>query len=75
MHGENVRAYVTLEPGAARPTMQDLIKFARERVGYKAPQEVIFLDEVPLNATGKVDRVTLKVMAQEGAASAGSGSP
>jgi len=65
MHGENVRAYVALEPGAPRPTMQDLIKFARERVGYKAPEEVIVLDEMPLNATGKVDRVTLKKMAQE----------
>jgi acyl-coenzyme A synthetase/AMP-(fatty) acid ligase len=70
LHGENVRAYVTLEPGAARPTMQDLIQFARARVGYKAPEEVIFLDEMPLNATGKVDRVTLKKMAQAGAAGA-----
>ncbi len=66
LHGENVRAYVTLEAGARRPTMQDLIQFARARVGYKAPEEVIFLDEMPLNATGKVDRVTLKRMAEEG---------
>ena len=63
MHGENVRAYVTLEAGAAPPTMQDLIRFARARVGYKAPEEIIVLDAMPLNATGKVDRVTLKGMA------------
>jgi len=65
-HGENVRGYVTLDPGAPRPTMQDLIRFARERVGYKAPEEVVVLDAMPLNATGKVDRVTLKKMAAAG---------
>ena len=66
LHGENVRAYVTLDAGVARPTMQELIQFARARVGYKAPEEVIVLDEMPLNATGKVDRVTLKRWAAEG---------
>jgi len=60
MHGENVRAYVTLDTTAPPPRMQDLIQFVRARVGYKAPEEVIVLDEMPLNATGKVDRVTLK---------------
>lgn len=68
LHGENVRAYVALEGGAPVPKMQDLIQFARARVGYKAPEEIIVLDEMPLNATGKVDRVTLKRMAIEGAA-------
>jgi long-chain acyl-CoA synthetase len=66
LHGENVRAYVTLDAGASRPTMQDLIQFARARVGYKAPEEIIFLGEMPLNATGKVDRVTLKLLAEKG---------
>jgi long-chain acyl-CoA synthetase len=65
MHGENVRAYITLETGTRPPSMQELIRFARQRVGYKAPEEVIVLDEMPLNATGKVDRVTLKRMASE----------
>ena len=37
LHGENVRAYVTLDSLAAPPTMQDLVRFARDRVGYKAP--------------------------------------
>jgi acyl-CoA synthetase (AMP-forming)/AMP-acid ligase II len=66
LHGESVRGYVTLDADAPRPTMQDLIRFARERVGYKAPEEIVVLDEMPLNATGKVDRVTLKTMAAEG---------
>jgi long-chain acyl-CoA synthetase len=65
LHGENVRAYVILEEGAA-PTMQDLIRFARARIGYKAPEEVIVLGSMPLTATGKVDRVTLKRLAAAG---------
>ena len=65
VHGENVRAYITLKEGATRPTSQELIRFARARVGYKAPEEIVVLDEMPLNATGKVDRVTLKRMAEE----------
>jgi acyl-CoA synthetase (AMP-forming)/AMP-acid ligase II len=64
VHGENVRAYVTLKPDAPRPTMTELIQFSRERVGYKAPSEVFYLDEMPLNPTGKVDRVKLKSLAE-----------
>jgi long-chain acyl-CoA synthetase len=66
LHGENVRAYVTLAAPEPRPRMQDLIRFARERVGYKAPEEIIVLDRMPLNATGKTDRVTLKRWAADG---------
>jgi len=65
VHGENVRAYVTLEEGAEKPSRADLIVFCRERVGYKAPEEVVFLDEMPLNPTGKIDRVGLKRMAED----------
>jgi acyl-CoA synthetase (AMP-forming)/AMP-acid ligase II len=65
VHGENVRAYVTLRPGAPRPSSADLIVFCRERVGYKAPEEVVFLEEMPLNPTGKIDRVGLKRLAEE----------
>ncbi len=65
VHGENVRAYVTLREGAVQPTVADLIRFCRERVGYKAPEEIVFLDQMPLNATGKIDRVGLKRMAED----------
>jgi acyl-coenzyme A synthetase/AMP-(fatty) acid ligase len=60
LHGENVRAYIALNPGVPRPTDQELIAFARARVGYKAPEEIVVLPELPLNATGKVDRAALK---------------
>lgn len=65
VHGENVRAYVTVREGAERPSSADLIVHCRERVGYKAPEEVVFLDEMPLNPTGKIDRVGLKAMAED----------
>jgi acyl-CoA synthetase (AMP-forming)/AMP-acid ligase II len=72
VHGENVRAYVSLRSGAQRPTSAEIIHFARERVGYKAPDEIVFLDAMPLNATGKVDRVRLKQMAEARLASTAS---
>ena len=65
VHGESVRAYATLEEGAERPSSADLIVFCRERVGYKAPEEIVFLDEMPLNPTGKIDRVGLKKLAED----------
>jgi len=65
VHGETVRAYVTLRPETERPTSADLIVHCRERVGYKAPEEIVFLDEMPLNPTGKIDRVGLKKLAED----------
>jgi long-chain acyl-CoA synthetase len=65
VHGENVRAYVTLREGAEKPSRADLIVFCRERIGYKAPEEIVFLDDMPLNPTGKIDRVGLKRMAED----------
>ena len=63
VHGENVRAYVELKLDAAKPSAAELIQFSRAKVGYKAPQEIVFLDKMPLNPTGKVDRAALKKMA------------
>jgi acyl-CoA synthetase (AMP-forming)/AMP-acid ligase II len=65
VHGENVRAYVTLRPDVERPSAADLIVFCRDRVGYKAPEEIVFLEQMPLNPTGKIDRVGLKRMAED----------
>jgi acyl-CoA synthetase (AMP-forming)/AMP-acid ligase II len=65
VHGETIRAYVTLRPAATRPSSVELILFCRDRIGYKAPEEIIFLDEMPLNPTGKIDRVGLKRMAED----------
>ena len=74
VHGENVRAYVTIEEGADRPTSQELIRFARAKVGYKAPEEVLVLAEMPLTASGKVERAGLMQMAEANLSGAGRGS-
>jgi acyl-coenzyme A synthetase/AMP-(fatty) acid ligase len=63
IHGETVRAYVVYRPGVKRPTTAELMQFARARVGYKAPEDIRVLDEMPTNAVGKVDRVVLKQIA------------
>ncbi len=65
VHGENVWAYIAVKEGVAPPSPSEVIRFARERVGYKAPETIVVLDEMPLNATGKVDRVFLKKRAAD----------
>jgi long-chain acyl-CoA synthetase len=60
LHGENVLAFVTLKAGLPQPEVGELIRFARERIGYRAPAAIEILAEMPLNPTGKIDRVALK---------------
>jgi acyl-CoA synthetase (AMP-forming)/AMP-acid ligase II len=67
VHGENVRAYIVLKAEFPRPTAAELMQFSRARVGYKAPSEIVVIGDMPLNATGKVDRVALKEMAANAA--------
>jgi acyl-CoA synthetase (AMP-forming)/AMP-acid ligase II len=52
--GETVMALVIPRDGAA-PSAEELVAFARERLaGYKLPRIVLFVDELPRTATGKV---------------------
>jgi long-chain acyl-CoA synthetase len=67
VHGETVRAYVVLKPEVQRPAIAELFQFSRDRVGYKAPEEIMELDAMPTNAVGKIDRVTLQKMADAAA--------
>ena len=60
LHGENVLAFVTLKAGWPRPETSELVRFARERIGYRAPAEIEIMASMPLNPTGKIDRVWLK---------------
>lgn len=64
VHGERVRAYITLRDGAPPPTSQELIRFARAKVGYKAPEEIVIIDRMPSTPSGKVDRTALKRTAE-----------
>ncbi len=65
VHGENVRAYVTFKEGEPVPAIPELVRFARERIGYKAPEEIVVLESMPFTATGKVNRTALKQMAED----------
>ena len=57
--GEVGMAFVVLEPGAA-VTPDELIAWAREHMAnYKVPRRVEVIDELPINAAGKVEKVTL----------------
>jgi malonyl-CoA/methylmalonyl-CoA synthetase len=53
--GEEVTAFVV--PAGDRPAPDELIEFARDRLAtYKAPRRVVFVDALPRNAMGKVER-------------------
>ncbi|GAA3747486.1 long-chain acyl-CoA synthetase [Spinactinospora alkalitolerans] len=53
-HGEEIKAYVIRQEGAA-VTEQELIDWSKERLaGYKYPRIVEFRDELPMTATGKI---------------------
>jgi fatty-acyl-CoA synthase len=55
--GQRLRAFVVARPGApaAEVAEEALVAYLRERLArYKLPREVVFLDEIPRNPTGKV---------------------
>ena len=54
--GEAVRAFIVLSPGASVDE-DTLIDYARDQLArYKAPSKVLFVDELPRNANGKLVR-------------------
>lgn len=60
--GQVGKAFVVLRDGHAEPlSAEGLIAWSRERMaGFKVPRYVEFLDELPLNATGKVMKDQLR---------------
>ena len=58
--GEVGMAFVVLRPGAS-PTGDDIVAWSREHMAnYKAPRAVDIVEELPLNATGKVMKDELR---------------
>jgi acyl-CoA synthetase (AMP-forming)/AMP-acid ligase II/carbon monoxide dehydrogenase subunit G len=52
--GQRLRAFVVLEKGK-KASEDDLKEYVKKNLArYKVPREVVFLDELPRNATGKV---------------------
>jgi fatty-acyl-CoA synthase len=60
--GKRLAAYVVLKPGKSL-TEDDLRDFVKRNLArYKVPRDVVFLDELPRNPTGKVLKRTLREM-------------
>ena len=57
--GEAVKAIVVARPGA-EPHAPELMAWARERLGFKAPKSLEFIDELPRNGSGKVLKRTFR---------------
>ncbi|EOM76968.1 long-chain fatty acid--CoA ligase [Rhodococcus rhodnii] len=59
--GEAVTAVVRVRAGSVVPSEAELIAFAAERVAsFKKPRRVVFVDEMPRGATGKLLKRTLR---------------
>jgi long-chain acyl-CoA synthetase len=60
--GQRVEGFVELEPDAVpAPTGDELRAFAADRIaGYKVPEHIVVLPEMPRTATGKLDRHKLE---------------
>jgi len=68
--GQRLRAFVVLDRGkeASADDLKDYVK--RNLARYKVPREIVFLDELPRNATGKVLKRELKEWDTEGSGAA-----
>ena len=59
-HGEEVVAFVNVDPDAG-VSAEELIGWARGEIGgYKYPRELHLLDAIPLTPVGKIDRKALR---------------
>ncbi|MCV7080184.1 AMP-binding protein [Mycolicibacterium insubricum] len=59
--GQVGKAFVVRAAGADSVTEAELIRWSKDRMaGYKAPRTVVFLDALPLGATGKVQKDLLR---------------
>jgi long-chain acyl-CoA synthetase len=68
IHGEEVVAFVALEPGA-EASAEELMAWAREHIGgYRYPREIHLVESLPLTPVGKIDRKALRARVAEPAA-------
>ena len=69
MSGEAVWAYLELKPGAAL-SAPEVLDFCRGRIApFKIPSQIRFVEHLPTNAVGKVQRFKLRERAAQEAAS------
>ena len=58
--GERVVAVVVPVEGAHPPTLDDLRAHVAGLAGFKHPRAVVLVEALPINASGKVDKVALR---------------
>ena len=64
--GELVVAVVVLRGGAVPPTLEELRDRCAALAGFKHPRDLLVVDDLPTNASGKVDKVTLRSLVGAG---------
>jgi malonyl-CoA/methylmalonyl-CoA synthetase len=60
--GEGVTAVVVCKPGAALSEAEIISALKARLAGYKVPKRILFVDELPRNAMGKVKKAALRAM-------------
>jgi fatty-acyl-CoA synthase len=60
--GKRLRAFVVSEPGAAQDVEEIKLYVKNNLARYKVPRDVVFIDELPRNTTGKLLRRVLTEM-------------
>ena len=60
--GKRLRAFVVLEPGAPQDAAEIKLHVKDNLARHKVPRDVVFIDELPRNATGKLLRRVLVEM-------------
>lgn len=65
-YGNIVGAFIVLKQGIDIPTVEELTDFASQRLAhYEVPQKWIFVDTLPKNPVGKIDRKKLHSMSEQ----------
>ncbi|MGI9577292.1 MAG: AMP-binding protein, partial [Microthrixaceae bacterium] len=60
--GELVVAVVVLHPGSPTPAIEELRAHCEHLAGFKHPRDVRVVEDLPTNASGKVDKVALRAL-------------
>ena len=61
--GKRLRAFIVSQPGAPQDVEEIKLYVKKNLARYKVPRDVVFIDELPHNATGKLLRRVLTEMA------------
>ncbi len=65
-YGHIVGAFIEPKQNVPAPTVDELTAFVSQRLSqYKVPQKWIFVDSLPKNPVGKIDRKKLRSMAEQ----------